>query len=258
MVTTALLPRGQDPHLGTLWQSRWEKPLKNADLFVVAGESLELGWTRNAVNRSQNSRIRPGRSGYVALTSGVALPTEAPGFGVGLALANPHFWTSPKALGQSAALLARALVARDPAGATRYLANQQKFAQSMEALHAQALRRLRPTQARGLRFMDHHGEFAFFFEAYGLDYVGPLSESAALPPTSQRVQAQARRARARGVQLLMASRTVAPDPLTEFQKESGVPTVRVSLTETAELPSYVELHQRWVEAVIQASGGVAE
>jgi ABC-type Zn uptake system ZnuABC Zn-binding protein ZnuA len=72
--------------------------LKRADMFVVTGLDLEL-WVPAIEDKANNSKVRPGASGYVAASTGIDLldvPTSVSRTEGDIhAFGNPHIWTSP-------------------------------------------------------------------------------------------------------------------------------------------------------------------
>ena len=74
--------------------------LKNADLLVVVGLELEIGWLPPLLDQSRNNNIRPGATGYLDVSQGVEIldrPTANLNRSMGDVhpLGNPHYWLDP-------------------------------------------------------------------------------------------------------------------------------------------------------------------
>ena len=94
------LARGyQDPHFVEAKPSFILK-LAKADLLVVVGRDLEIGWLPPLVDQSRNARIRPGADGYLdaSLSARILdIPTGPVTRAMGDVhpLGNPHYWLDP-------------------------------------------------------------------------------------------------------------------------------------------------------------------
>src|SRR6202521_341128 len=89
----------QDPHFVEAKPSFLLK-LRQADLLVVVGLQLEIGWLPPLITQSGNSRIQVGANGYLD-ASQFAEILEIPqgsitrAMGVGHPLGNHHYWLDP-------------------------------------------------------------------------------------------------------------------------------------------------------------------
>src|SRR5436853_38424 len=100
-ITVESMARGyQDPHFVEAKPSFILK-LQKADLLIVVGRELEIGWLPPLVQQSRNSRIQPGAEGYLDASLG-ALILEIPQGQITRAegdvhpLGNPHYWLDPE------------------------------------------------------------------------------------------------------------------------------------------------------------------
>src|SRR4029453_12667252 len=89
----------QDPHFVEAKPSFILK-LHSADLLIVVGRDLEIGWLPPLVTQSRNAKIQPGADGYLdaSLTARILeVPTGAVTRAMGDVhpLGNPHYWLDP-------------------------------------------------------------------------------------------------------------------------------------------------------------------
>ena len=123
----------QDPHFVEAKPSFILK-LAKADLLVVVGRELEIGWLPPLIQQSRNARIQAGADGYLdaSLTAKILeIPTGQITRAMGDVhpLGNPHYWLDPGNGRRIAKAIADKLSRMAPADA---------------AYFAVALRRLRP------------------------------------------------------------------------------------------------------------------
>ena len=90
----------QDPHFVEAKPSFILK-LQKADLLIVVGRELEIGWLPPLITQSRNSRIQPGAEGYLDASQQVEIleiPTAQITRAMGDVhpLGNPHYWLDPE------------------------------------------------------------------------------------------------------------------------------------------------------------------
>jgi len=185
-VETFALSRGyQDPHFVEPKPSFVLK-LSRADLLIVAGLELEIGYLPPLLDQSRNEKIRPGAAGYLDASIGcdilerpTAVVTRAMGdvhpFG------NPHYWLDPN----NGRIIAHAIEAKlsslDPGGASEYKANLSAF----EAKLAEAEKRwdsmLGPYA--GTEVVTYHNSWPNFLKRFHLKAAGYIEPKPGIPPT---------------------------------------------------------------------------
>jgi len=105
--------------------------LQSADLLIVNGLDLEIGWVPPLTQGARNGRILPGGSGYVDASVGVPvleIPTSlSRAEGDVHPYGNPHYLTDPLNAATVAGTIAEALKRVDPAGATAYDEGRKAF-----------------------------------------------------------------------------------------------------------------------------------
>src|SRR5260370_19955231 len=96
-VTVESISRGyQDPHFVEAKPSFILK-LQKADVLVLVGRELEIGWLPPLIQQSRNSKIQQGAAGYLDASlqaSILEVPTGqvTPAMGDVHPLGNPHYW----------------------------------------------------------------------------------------------------------------------------------------------------------------------
>ena len=185
-VSVEALARGyQDPHFVEPKPSFILK-LTKADLLVVVGRDLEIGWLPPLVQQSRNARIQPGASGYLdaSLTARILeVPTGQVTRAMGdvHALGNPHYWLDPDNGRRIAAAILEKLIALRPQRAAFFNERYGGFtsrlagsAQRWDALMA---------PYRGVKVVTYHRSWPNFAERFGLNVVGYVEPRPGIPPT---------------------------------------------------------------------------
>src|SRR5262245_65246401 len=100
-ITVESMARGyQDPHFVEAKPSFILK-LQRADLLIVVGRELEIGWLPPLVQQSRNGRIQPGADGYLDASMRARI-LDIPTGEITRAMGdvhpqgNPHFWLDPE------------------------------------------------------------------------------------------------------------------------------------------------------------------
>ncbi|HSS78482.1 MAG TPA: zinc ABC transporter substrate-binding protein, partial [Thermoanaerobaculia bacterium] len=129
--TLALAKGYQDPHFVDAKPS-FVLQLSRADLLIVAGLELEIGYLPPLIDQSRNDKIHPGNPGYLDSSVGCDI-LQRPTTQVTRAMGdvhpygNPHYWTEP----ENGRVIARSIAARlsqlDPAGGAVYQKNLAAF-----------------------------------------------------------------------------------------------------------------------------------
>ena len=191
-VTVTALARGyQDPHFVEPKPSFILK-LQDADLLVLVGRDLEIGWLPPLVTQSRNRRIQPGADGYLdaSLTARIL---EIPSGQITRAmgdvhpLGNPHYWLDP----QNGVRIARAIADRlggmAPDARDDFDRQLEAFASRVSEAERRWLAAMAPH--RGLKVVTYHRSFSNLAERFGIDVVGYVEPRPGIPPSPRHTAA---------------------------------------------------------------------
>lgn len=243
-VSVTVFARGvQDPHFLDARPS-FIRDLAEADLFLLVGLDLEVGWVPRLLLGSRNARVQLGRPGYLdCSTAGIAVLEIPAGvvdraLGDVHALGNPHYLLDPV----NGLLVARAI--RD-----RLIALRPEKKESFEKRYADFARRLgarllgeklvekydpeklvrlyelgrleeflektgerqllggwvvRTAAFRGTAVVGDHNMWPYFAKRFGLEIVGYLEPKPGLAPTTRHLGDLVERMKAFGVKAILA------------------------------------------------------
>jgi len=181
----ALAKGYQDPHFVEAKPSFILK-LHSADLLVLVGREMEIGWLPPLVVQSRNPKIQQGAAGYLdaSLTARILeIPTGQITRAMGDVhpQGNPHYWLDP-GNGRHIAEAIRAALARlAPADAPYFAERYADFDRRL----AEAEKRWDGLMAphRGLKVVTYHRSWPNFCERFGLDVVGYVEPRPGIPPS---------------------------------------------------------------------------
>ena len=180
------LARGyQDPHYVEAKPS-FILRLAKADLLVVVGRELEIGWLPPLVQQSRNARIQPGASGYLdaSLTARILeIPTGQITRAMGDVhpQGNPHYWLDPGNGRHIAKAVADKLTRMAPGDAAYFASRYAEFDRRL----AEAEKRWDALMApyRGLKIVTYHRSWANLTDRFGLNVIGYVEPRPGIPPS---------------------------------------------------------------------------
>ena len=185
-VETESLAKGyQDPHQVEPKPSFVLK-LNKADLLIVVGRELEIGWLPPLINQARNPKIQPSADRYLD-ASNFAHILEIPTGQITRAMGdvhpqgNPHYWLSPENGRRIAQGIQKKLAEISPADAPYFA---QRYADFDRRL-AEAEKRWNTEMApyRGTKIVTYHRSWPNFVETYGLNVVGYVEPKPGIPPS---------------------------------------------------------------------------
>jgi zinc/manganese transport system substrate-binding protein len=185
-VETFALAKGyQDPHFVDAKPSFILK-LSRADLLIVAGLELEIGYLPPLIDQSRNDKIHPGSAGYLDSSVGCDI-LQRPTTQVTRAMGdvhpygNPHFWTDPN----NGKVIARAIAAKlseiDPSGKATYDKNLAAFESKLEEKDKEWLAKMAPYA--NTKIITFHDSWPNFAKHFKLDVAGHIEPKPGIPPT---------------------------------------------------------------------------
>jgi zinc/manganese transport system substrate-binding protein len=185
-VETFSLAKGyQDPHFVEPKPSFVLK-LSRAQLLIVAGLELEIGYLPPLLDQSRNQKIRPGASGYLDASVGCEILERPTGIvtramGDVHPFGNPHFWLDPGNGRVIARAIASKLSALDPAGKAEYGANLARFESALAAAEKRWDATLSPFA--GTEVVTYHNSWPNFLKRFRLVAAGYIEPKPGVPPS---------------------------------------------------------------------------
>jgi zinc/manganese transport system substrate-binding protein len=255
-VEVEALARGyQDPHFVEPKPSFILK-LHRADLLVVVGRELEVGWLPPLTQQSRNKSIQPGAPGYLD-TSLTARILEIPTGQITRAMGdvhpqgNPHFWLDP-ANGRRVAEALRDKLSELSRGDAGYFA--RRYADFDRRL-AEAERRWDAAMApyHGLQIVTYHRSWPNFCERFGLEVVGYVEPRPGIPPSPGHVLDLVEEMRQKNVKVLIVEPYFDLKTPNKVARETDAKVLVLFPSVRGEkgIDTYIDLFDRDIELLIE-------
>ncbi|HEY7471371.1 MAG TPA: metal ABC transporter substrate-binding protein [Gemmatimonadota bacterium] len=202
---TAIATPLQDPHFVDAKPS-YILAASRADVFVLAGMDLEVGWEPLVREGSRNAAIQIGGPGYVDASAHVrklGVPTGRIDRSRGDVhpYGNPHYWLDPLNAVPLTADIALALSRVDPRNAGLYNDRRQRFLAELDRRMAGWKSRMAPLE--GMPVVTYHESWEYFARRFGLELVGALEPKPGIPPSPSHLAQLMDRMKARDVKLIL-------------------------------------------------------
>lgn len=175
----------QDPHFVEAKPSFLLK-LRKADLLIVVGLELEIGWLPPLITQSSNPNIQISAGGYLD-ASRFAKILEIPSGQVTRAegdvhpQGNPHYWLDPDNGLRIAKGIADKLSEMRPNDAAYFAGRFSAFEQHLKQADEQWKAQMKPYAVR--KIVTYHRSWPNFADHFGLNVVGYVEPRPGIPPS---------------------------------------------------------------------------
>jgi ABC-type Zn uptake system ZnuABC Zn-binding protein ZnuA len=253
---TSLAKGYQDPHFVDAKPS-FILQLSRADLLVVAGLELEIGYLPPMIDQSRNQAIHPGSPGYLDASAGCEIlgqPTQAITRALGDVhpYGNPHYWIDP----ENGRTIARSIAARlaqlDPAGGPTYAANLAAFEARLGEKEQEWAAKMAPYA--GSKIVTFHDSWPNFAKRFGLVVAGHVEPKPGIPPSPSHTLAIINLIQAERIPLILVEPyfdTKTPDFIAGKTGATVLPFYP-SVGGTQEITDYFSLFDHNIDAFVAA------
>ena len=175
-----------DPHFITPKPSLLAK-LRNADLLIINGAGLEIGWLPPLIKSANNANIQSGAKGFLDISHFIPLMDKpasvSRGFGDVHAEGNPHYITNPHFVPTIAKVIEKKLSMIDPANASKYSANLNKFLGEWSAYQKNFDAKM--VTCKDKNVIQYHELYNYFLKEYGFVSYGNIEPLPGISPSSK-------------------------------------------------------------------------
>jgi zinc/manganese transport system substrate-binding protein len=195
----------QDPHFVEPKPSFLLK-LQKADLLLVVGLQLEIGWLPPLQTQSRNAKIQVGGAGYMDMSQYCQI-LEIPAGQVTRAmgdvhpLGNPHYWLDPDNGRRMAKALRDRLSQMDAADAAYFAQRYTDFDQRLTAAEKGWEAKMAPFKGR--KVVTYHRSWPNFCERFGLQVIDYVEPRPGIPPTPSHTLELINRMKSDNVKLIL-------------------------------------------------------
>jgi len=187
-ITVESIAKGyQDPHFVEAKPSFILK-LQKADILILVGRELEIGWLPVLINHSRNAKMQPEAPGYLDASLQARI-LDVPSGQVTRAegdvhpLGNPHYWMDPENGKIIAKEIFDTLVKMRPNERSYYEPRLNDFVSKVSTAEKRWLDMMAPY--KGTKVVTYHRSFSNFADRFGLNVVGYVEPKPGIPPTPQ-------------------------------------------------------------------------
>jgi ABC-type Zn uptake system ZnuABC Zn-binding protein ZnuA len=187
-ITVESIARGyQDPHFVEAKPSFILK-LQKADLLVVIGRELEIGWLPPLIQQSRNAKIQPGAANYLDASLQARILDIPQGqitraMGDVHPLGNPHYWLDPENGKVIAREISEKLGQLRPADRAFFGQRLSDFTNRLSEAEKRWLAAMAPY--KGTRVVTYHRSYTNFADRFGVEVIGYVEPRPGIPPSPQ-------------------------------------------------------------------------
>ena len=247
----------QDPHFVEAKPS-FILRLQRADLLVVVGRELEVGWLPPLVQQSRNAKVQPGAAGYLDASLQARI-LDIPQGQVTRAMGdvhpqgNPHYWLDPENGKVIARAIAGKLTELRPADQAYFEQRLADFSRRVDEAEKGWLATFAPF--KGLKVVTYHRSYTNFADRFGLEVIGYVEPRPGIPPTPQHTLDLIADMKRQGVKLIVVEPYFDLKTPNAIARQIGgqVVVVPPSVGGTKEVSDYFKLFDNAVKLVADAA-----
>jgi zinc/manganese transport system substrate-binding protein len=251
------LARGyQDPHFVEAKPSFVLK-LNKADLLIVVGRELEIGWLPPLITQSRNSKIQPGGPAHLDASLNCRI-LEIPTGQITRAMGdvhpagNPHYWLDPENGKRIAQAIEGKLTALSSENAAYFSQREEDFERRVNEGLKRWLAMMAPY--KGLKVVTYHRSWPNFAERFGLDVIGYVEPRPGIPPSPSHTLALIKEMKRLNVKIIMVEPYFDLKTPNSIARETGarVLVLPPSVGGEKEITDYLKLFDYDIKLLVDA------
>ncbi len=248
LVVESLIPVDADPHA---YQPSPQDAAKitDAEVLVINGGNLESFLSPILQNGGTKQRV-------ISASAGLTPRSDPSGLNPG---GDPHFWLDPNNVIKYVENIRDGLSQADPAGASFYSANAQKYIGDLQSLDAWIKSQVRTVPQAHRLLVTNHETFGYFAGRYGFTVVGAIipSVSSGAAPSAQQLAALINQIRSTGAPAIFLENGTNLQLADQVSSETGAKVVSNLYTHSLSAPggpasTYIEMMKYDVTAIVEA------
>jgi len=221
----------QDPHRIEARPSLVAR-MRGADFAICTGAELEIGWLPVLLQTAGNSKVQPGKPGFLAaaeLVDRLEVPARLDRADGDIhPQGNPHIHLDPHNVAKVALVVTQRLEQLDNGNAAYYEARGKDF----QARWQQAIARWEKDSAglRGAKVVCHHKSATYLLHWLGMTEVMNVEPKPGLPPTASHLAELVGRLKAEPADFITRSMYNEPKATEWLAERTGIPLVALPYT----------------------------
>lgn len=193
-----------DPHFVVPKPSLSVK-LRNADLLIINGAGLEVGWLPPLLNQANNGKINPGSEGFLDLSQFINLIQKSENVSRAMGdvhpEGNPHFHLDPYNIPVISDAITAKLCKLDAQNCSYYQENNKTFkAKWNEKIkHWNSMME----KVKEIKVIEYHRLYDYLLLRYGIIVVDTIEPLPGIPPTSKHLKNLVDKIKTKNVNLIL-------------------------------------------------------
>lgn len=230
VTVSALALPTQDPHFVDA-RPNLALDISRADMLVLVGLDLEIGWLPTLLTGARNAKVQPGGAGYLDTSTFVPL-LEVPTQKIDRAMGdihpggNPHYLLDPRNAVRVATGIGERMAALDPANAATYKANAASFGKTLDAARAGWETSL--AKVRGRDVLTYHKSMVYLSAWLGFQVPLTIEPKPGIPPSPSHVVAVLQTVNQRSIKTILQEEYYPATTAELVASKSGAKLVRLA------------------------------
>ncbi|MGE0764247.1 MAG: metal ABC transporter substrate-binding protein [Bdellovibrionales bacterium] len=229
--------------------------LNKADLFIINGLGLEVGWLAAVIQGARNPKIKVGQPGFLDLGAHIT-PIEISAGTISRADGdvhpdgNPHWTLDPIRAGVAADLISQKMGELDSAHATLYGQRSTALKKRLAQKTTQWQKRIEATQIR--KVVTYHKTLNYFLLRFGLEAVDYLEPKPGIPPSAQHTLELINKIKVQKIPLILIENFYddkSAERIAKAVKSVRVRQVAAAVTATPHVATLDDLYEQLVRAI---------
>lgn len=243
----------QDPHFVDA-RPNLALLLNKADLLVLQGLELEIGWLPVLLAGARNPKIQAGSGGYLDASTSIT-PLEVPAGEVSRAQGdihpsgNPHYLQDPRNGARVGKAVAERLGQIDPANAAEYHDRAARLEREATALASRLAEKASAIDAARRKVVVYHRSWTYLERWLGLTEIGAVEPKPGIPPDPGHVAQLLVTMRSQGARAILAEEYY-PQTTTRLLAEKSRAALLVLPGGPADGEAYLDHVQQVAERIL--------
>jgi zinc/manganese transport system substrate-binding protein len=223
-VSVFALAKGEwDPHTIVPKPSFIGK-LRKADLLIMNGAQLEIGWLPSLMRQANNPKVQVGTQGLLDLSKSIemidAQSSISRAQGDIHPDGNPHYYLDFENVNKIAFAITHKLSEIDPGNKSTYEQNNKIFLEKFDQKKKEWINKLETL--KGTKVIEYHKLFDYLIHKIGLDLVGTIEPLPGISPTSRHIQELEKLISDRNVKIILQDVYHSNDASTMLSKKYNI------------------------------------
>jgi len=253
----SMTPGSRDPHFAVAKPSMIRRVYR-ADLLLVIGAEMEIGWLPPLLQSARNNRVQPGEPGYLDLSLTIPLLGKSQGpvnraMGDVHAKGNPHYWFDPRNGVRMAKAIAQRLAQLDPEHADDFRANVHHFEKTLNTKLVEWRKTL--SHLNDTPVIAYHTSFVYLADVFGFHIVDEVEPKPGIAPSAASLSKLLARIKNEQINILIMEPYYERRSSRYLSDETGIQIAVLpqSVGAQEDIVTYVDLFNRIVN-ILKISG----